>query len=87
MGKYNGSPYLEEMKDEIEISYPQDVLTIISERKKATAAGSCSSGAQNDATPDPALPSAQNFISTLEPILNFAPSSSNQPENNSAIGK
>ena len=44
MGKYDVGPYLEEMKYETEISYPQDILAIISKRKKATATGSNSSG-------------------------------------------
>ena len=46
MGKYEAGPYLEEMKDEIEISYPHDILAIISERKKAAIAKSNSSGIQ-----------------------------------------
>ena len=44
MGKYEVGPYLKEMKDKIEISYPQDILAIIAERKNAIAAGSNSYG-------------------------------------------
>ena len=87
MGKYEVGPYLEAMKDEIEISYPQDILAIILERKKTTAIGSNSFGVQNDATPDPALSSAQSLLLTSEPALNSASSLSNQPESGSAIGK
>ena len=87
MGKHEVGPYLKEMKDGIEISYPQDILAIISERKKTAATGSNSSGVQNDATPDPALPFAQSLLRTSELALKSAPSSSNQPESSSAIGK
>ena len=73
MDKYDVSPYLEEMKDEIEVSYPQDILSIITDRKKAATVGSGSSSAQNDATTDVALPSAQNLIGTSEPALNSGP--------------
>ena len=67
--------------------YPQDILSIITDRKKATAVGSGSFSARNDGTLDPALPSAQNLIGTSKPALSSAPSSSNQLENSSAIGK
>ena len=84
MGKYEVGPYLEAMKDEIEISYPQDILAIISERKKTVVAGpDPATGAQNDVTPDPALPSAQSLLGTSEPPLNSAPSTFNQPKNSS----
>ena len=87
MGKYEVGPYLEEMKDEIEISCPQDILAIIYERKKTAAARSSSSSAQSDATPDPALPPAQSLLGTSEPTLHSAPFTSNQPESSSAISK
>ena len=89
IGKYEVGPYLEEMKDKIEISYPQDILAIISERKKAAAAGSSSSGIQSDFTHDPALPPVQSLLSnvTPEPALYPVPVTSDQPETNSAIGK
>ena len=87
MGKYEVGPYLEEMKYEIGISYPQDILAIIYERKKTTVAGSSSSGAQSDATPDLALPPAQSLLGTSEPTLHFAPSTSNQLKSSSVIGK
>ena len=54
---------------------------------KTAAIGSNSSGVQNDATPDPTLPSAQSLLHTSEPTLNSAPSSSNEPESSSVIGK
>ena len=76
-GKYEVGPYLEEIKDKIEVSYPKDILAIIAERKVSTIAGSCSSGVQAEpgsVTPDPALPLAQ------------IPSNNNEI-NNSAIGK
>ena len=87
IGKYEVGPYLEEMKDEIEISYPQYILAIISERKKTATVGGSSSGAQSDATPDPALPPAQSLLGTSEPALHSTPSTSNQPKSSSAIGK
>ena len=85
--KYEVGPYLEMMKDEIEISHPHDILTIISERKKTAAAGSNSSNVQNDATLDPTLPSAHSLLGTTKPAPSSAPSSSTLPENSSAIGK
>ena len=33
VGQYEVSPYLDEIKDEIEITYPQDILTIIAEKR------------------------------------------------------
>ena len=75
------------MKDEIEISYPQDILTIISERKKTAAAGSNSSNVQNDATPDPTLSSTHSLLGTMKSTPSSAPSSSTLPENSSTIGK
>ena len=75
------------MKDESEISYPQDILTIISKRKKIAAVGSNSSSVQNDATPDPTLPAAHSLLGTMKPALSSAPSSSTLLENSSAIGK
>ena len=77
------------MNDDIEISYPQDILAIISERKKTVAAKSSSSGTQSDATPDPALPPAQSLLGSVipEPALHYAPFTSNQPKSSSAIGK
>ena len=58
VGQYEVGPYLDEIKDEIEITYPQDILAIIAERKKNATAGSSSTNTQNEATPDPALPFA-----------------------------
>ena len=87
VGQYEVGPYLEEIKDEIEISYPQDILTIIAERKKNAAAGSSSTGIQNEATPDPALPTAQNLLNTMKSALSSTPSSSNPLDNNYALGK
>ena len=40
VGQYKVGPYLEKIKDDIEISYPQDILAIIAERKKNATAGS-----------------------------------------------
>ena len=62
VGQYKVGPYLKEIKDEIEISYPQDMLTIIVERKKNATAGSSSTNIQSEATTDPALPSAHNLL-------------------------
>ena len=87
VSKYEVGPYLEAIKDEIEISYPQDILTIISERKKSASAGSSSSNIQNESTPDLALPSAHSLLSTSKPAPSSVPSSSTLPENSSAIGK
>ena len=92
MGKYEFGPYLEEMKDEIEISYPQDILAIISERKKAAAARSNSSDVQSEAgnaTPDPALPPVQSLLGSVtpEPALFPIPFMSNQAETSFAIDK
>ena len=81
VGKYEVGPYLEAMKDEIEISYPQDILTIISERKKTAAAGSNSSSVQRDATPNPALLSAHSLLGTSKPASSSDLSSSTPPEN------
>ena len=75
------------MKDEIEISYPQDILAIISERKKAVAMGSNSSSVQNDATPDPIMPSAHSLLGTTKLAPSSAPSSYTFPENSFVIGK
>ena len=63
------------------------MLAIISERKKAATAGSNSLSVKSDATPDPALPSTHSLLGTSKPALNSAPSSSNQPESSSDIGK
>ena len=87
VGQYKVGPYLEEIKDEIEISYPQDILTIIAERKKNATAGSSSVNIQSEATPDLALTSAHNLLNTAESALSFTPSSSNPPDNNSTMGK
>ena len=87
VGKYEVGPCLKEIKNEIEISYPQDILTIIAERKKSTTAGSSSGNIQNEATPDPAQPSAHSLLGTSNSAPISAPSSSNLPENSSAIGK
>ena len=86
-GKYEVGPYLKVIKDEIEILYPQDILTIISKRKKTTAVGRNSSNVQSDAAPDPALPSAHSFLGTTKHASNSALSSSIPLENSSAIGK
>ena len=82
MDKYEVGPYLEEMKNEIEISYPHDVLAIIFERKKVVAAGNSSSGTQSDATPDPTLLPVQSLLGGVipDPALHPAPSISDQPE-------
>ena len=92
MSKYEVGLYLEEMKDEIEILYLQDLLAIIAERKKVAAAGSNSSGVQNEvgnATPDHALPPVQSLLGSVtpEPALHLAPFMSDQAETSSTIGK
>ena len=92
MGKYEVGPYLKEMKDEIEISYSQDILAIISKRKKAAAAGSNSSGIQNEArnaTHDPALPPVQSLLGSVapEPTLHPAPFIFDQVETSSTISE
>ena len=62
MRKFKLGPYLEEMKAEIEISYPKDILAMIAE-KKATAIARASSSSVHaelgNATPDHAIQSAQ----------------------------
>ena len=76
-GNYEVGPYLEEVKDEIEVSYPKDILAIIAKRKAAAIAGSSSFGVQTECgnvTPNLALPSTQIPLSNPE-------------SNNSAIGK
>ena len=78
---------LEEIKDDIEISYPQDTIAIIAERKKNATAGSSSTNIQSEATSNPALPSAHNLLGTSKYAPSFAPSSSNPPNNSSALGK
>ena len=85
-GQYKVGPYLDEIKDEIEISYPQDILAIIVERKKSATAKSSYANTYNEATPEPALPSA-NLLSTKRSAPSSGPSSSNPPDNNSALGK
>ena len=87
VGQFEVDPYLEEIKDEIEISYPQDILAIIAERKKNTTAGSSSVNTQNEATPDPALPSAHNLLGSTKSALSSAPSFANPPYYSSALGK
>ena len=85
MGQYEVGPYLDEIKDEIE-SYPKDILAIIAERKKNATAGSSSVNTHNEETLEPALPSA-NLLSTKKSAPSSGPSSSNPPDNNSALGK
>ena len=89
IGKYEVGLYLEEMKDEIKILYPQDILAIISERKKAATVGSSSFGVQSDVTPDPTLPPVQSLLGnvTPEPTLHPASITSDQPKTSSAFGK
>ena len=87
VGKYEVGPYLEEIKNEIEILYPQDILTIIAERKKSMIAGSSSGNTQNEVTLNPELPSAHILLGTYKSALSSIPSSSNLPENSSTIGK
>ena len=65
VGQYEVGPYLEEIKDEIEILYPQDILTIIAKRRKTTTAGSSTSNTQHEATPDPVLPSTYSQSTRL----------------------
>ena len=86
-GHYEVGPYLEEIKDEIEILYPQDILTIIVERKKNATTGNSFANIQSEAMPDLALPSAHNLLGTTKSAPSSAPSSSNPPDNSSAIGK
>ena len=87
VGQYEVGPYLEDIKDEIEISYPQDILTIIAERKKNSIAGSSYVNIQNEATLDAALPYAHNLLGTTKSAPSSAPSSSIPPENSFALGK
>ena len=92
MGNYEVGPYLEEMKDEIEISYPLDMLAIISERKRVAAAGSNSSSVQSEVgnvTLDPALTLVQSLLDsiTTESALHSAPFTFDQAKTSSAIGK
>ena len=92
MGKYKVGPYLKEMKDEIEILYPQDILAIIAEKKNAAAAGSNSSGVYSEAgnaTPNPTLSPIQSLLGSVtpEPALQPASFTSDQVETSSAIGK
>ena len=87
VGKYEVGPYLEEIKNEIEISYPQYILTIIAKRKKSTTTGSSSGNTQNKATPDPALPSAHSLLGTSKSAPSSAPYFSNLLENSFTIGK
>ena len=85
--QYEFGPYLEEIKDDIEILYPQDILAIIAERKRNATIGSSSTNIQSEATPDPALPSAHNLLGTSKSAPSSAPSSSNPPDNRSTLGK
>ena len=87
VGQYEVGPYLEEIKDEIDISYPQDILTIIVERKKNAIARSSSANIQSDATPNPALPPTHNLLGITKSAPSSAPSSSNPLDNSSALGK
>ena len=69
IGKYEVGPYLEEMKDEIKISYPQDIIAIITEKKNIAAAWTSSSGVRSEAgnvTPDPTLSSVQSLLGNPE---------------------
>ena len=86
MGQYEVGSYLDEIKDEIEILYPQDILAIIAERKKSVTAASSSANTHNEATPEPGLPST-NLLSTKKSTPSSGLSSSNPPDNNSALGK
>ena len=86
VGQYELSPYLDAIKEEIEIKYPQDILSIIAERKRNATIGSSSASHQSEATPEPALPSA-TVPDSQHPSSSSAPSSSNPPDNSSALGK
>ena len=69
MGKFEPDPHLKEMKAEIDISYPRDVLAMIAERKVAVRAGASSSGVHAEpgsAMPEPALHLAHLFSSETE---------------------
>ena len=80
MGKFEVKPYLEEIKDEIAISYQGDILVIITERK--TAARTTAIFGLNPMN-DPAEPGSV----TPEPALHLAPFMPDQAETSSVIGK
>ena len=72
VGKYEVGPYLKEMKNEIEISYPQDILLIIAEKKNVAIIGISFFGIQTgDSTPDPARQPVQDLLGNPE-SNNFA---------------
>ena len=67
MGKFEPKPYLEEVKAEIDISYPSDILDIIVTRKAVAKASISSSGVCTEpgsATPKPALQPA--YLPSIE---------------------
>ena len=80
MGKFEVKPYLEEIKDEISISYLEDILAIIVERK-ATARTATIAGSSLAITP------AEPRRVTSKPSLKPTSLSSNQVETSSEIGK
>ena len=80
MGKFEVKPYLEEIKDEITISYPEDILAIITERKATARTAAIAGSLSTDAL-------AELGSVTLEPTLQPASLSSDQAETSSAIGK
>ena len=86
VGRYELGPYLDAIKEEIEIKYPQDILSIIAERKRNATVGSKSASHQNEATPEPAPPSA-TLSESQHPSSSSAPSSSNPPDSYSTLGK
>ena len=58
LGKFEMEPYIEAMKAEVEISYPNKIVDIIKVRKASTMAQASSSNVQAEPrsiTPDPAL--------------------------------
>ena len=82
----NVGPYLDEIRDEIEITYPQDIVGIIAEQKKNATAESNSANTQSEVTPEPALPPV-NLLSARNSTPSSAPFSFNPPDNSSALGK
>ena len=80
MGKFEVKPYLDEIKDEISISYPEDILAIIAERK-ATARTAAIAGSSLVVAP------AEPRRVTSKPSLKPTSLPSNQVETSSEIGK
>ena len=80
MGKFEVKPYLEQIKDEIAVSYPKDILAIITKRKATTRTATTTG-------PNPTDILVELGSVTPEPTLYPTPFTSDQAETSSVVGK